>query len=85
MSPRVAPYVGAGFGLYRRRPNCCDDDLTHSPYLSIGAGIDIRPRSPFTIRFSVVHQELFDDQVEEIYRSGVRFTGVLLGIGLSVW
>ena len=84
VSPRVAPYVGAGFGLYRRRA-CCDDDPTYSPYLSIGAGFDIRPRTSFTIRFSVVHQELFDDQVEDIYTAGIRFTGILLGIGLSVW
>ncbi len=85
VSPRVAPYVGAGFGLYRRRANCCDDDVTYSPYLSIGAGFDIRPKTSFTIRWSVVHQELFDHRVEEVYSGGVRFTGMLLGVGLSVW
>ena len=85
VSPGVAPYVGAGVGVYRRRATSFDDDRTHSPYLSIGAGIELRVRTPATIRLSFVHQELFDDRVEESYGAGVRFTGVLFGIGLSVW
>jgi hypothetical protein len=84
VAPQVAPYIGAGFGLYRRRTSF-DDDPTYSPYLSIEAGIDTRVRAPLTIRLSAVHQELFDDQVEEIYSAGIRFTGVLVGIGLAVW
>jgi hypothetical protein len=83
VAPRVAPYVGAGFGLYRRRLG--DQSPTYSPYISIGAGFDIRVGGLTIIRLSVVHQELFDDRIEQHYRSGVRFTGILLGIGLAVW
>lgn len=81
---KVAPFAGAGLGMYRRRsgPN---SDPTTSAIVSVAAGLDIRATGPLAIRLSFVHQEVLDGELGDRYGTGVRFTGLLAGLGIAVW
>lgn len=81
---KVAPFVGAGLGMYRRRSGSNSDPST-SPILSVAAGLDIRVTAPVAIRLSLTHQEVLDGELRDRYGTGVRFTGLLAGLGVAVW
>lgn len=84
ISEKVAPFLGAGLGMYRRRQGPSSDTTT-SPVISIGAGLDIRVTSPIAVRLSLIHQEVLDGELGDRYGTRVRFTGLLAGLGVAVW
>lgn len=78
---RLAPYIGAGAGLYHRGfPEGVP--TSNSALGSVTAGIDIRVGDPLTVRISIVHHEVFDDSLTELYDERVRVTGLLIGLGI---
>ena len=99
VSERVAPFLGAGLGLYRRTWSTTLDpssiswlttpNRSSSASLAVSAGLDIKIASPLVVRFMAVHQEVLDDEVQEYYRffAGRRltFTGLSAGLGIAVW
>ena len=91
---KVAPFIGAGVGLYRRTwfttrgPSIRYLDTpkrSSSPSLSLIAGMDFVVLQPLLVRVSIVHQEVFSSDLEWIYGERVRFSGLLMGLGLAFW
>ena len=58
---------------------------THSPTLSLLAGLDIVVRKPITVRTSISYQVVFSDDLRALYGSNVQRMGVLVGLGLAIW
>ncbi len=83
VSERVAPFVGGAVGLHRRQGG--GNPSTSSVAFSLSAGLDIAVAHPITVRLSMVHQEVIDARLEERYGVGIRFTGILVGLGVAVW
>lgn len=78
---RFAPYLGVGGGLYHRgRPEGVP--TTNSVLLSLGAGVDFPLGDPLTLRASLVHHEVFDRTLVDLYGGRVRVTGLLVGIAV---
>ena len=91
---KVAPFIGGGVGIYRRTwfttrgPSIRYLDTpqrSSSPSLSLAAGMDIAVFEPLSMRISVMHQEVFDADLKWIYGHRVRFSGLLVGLGLAYW
>jgi hypothetical protein len=86
----IAPFIGAGTGIYRRTWQHSGTALGKqgrgsSVFISASGGFDIALAKPLVLRVSVAHQEIFDKELQEVYRHRVGLTGYSVGFGLATW
>jgi hypothetical protein len=72
---RVAPFLGGGLGLFHSGSRAL-------PLFSLSAGLDIVLADPVGVRLSAVHQEIRNNDQREWLGGWVRYTGLLVGLGV---
>jgi hypothetical protein len=92
VADNVAPFIGAGTGLYRRTWHSSRTggyleapERGSSWFVAVMGGFDFVVARPLVFRISAVHHEVLDGDLEALYGRRLRLTGYSAGLGIATW